>query len=207
MRDPRASAARRQEAPTPTTMLVLAALALSLALPVVWSWGGQYSTDELVRVTERTTGEHAGVVWSWGGQYSTDELVRVTERTTGEHAGTEDLCATGDFDGDGLPDEAYFAKSNGEYQLVISMSGEPAPVLVDIGSDVISRTGVKTQPPGKYTAYCADRFALRGRSDCGEDVLRELVATHDAVMLFTYESAAALLYWENGRLRTLYWVD
>lgn len=189
--------------PRKAKKLILAAFVLA----VVWSLGGQSVLGKLTRVTERTTGEHAGVVWSWGGQYSTDELVRVTERTTGEHAGTEDLCATGDFDGDGLPDEAYFAKSNGEYQLVISMSGEPVPVLVDIGSDVISRTGVKTQPPGKYTAYCADRFALRGRSDCGEDVLRELVATHDAVMLFTYESAAALLYWENGRLRTLYWVD
>ena len=146
-------------------------------------------------------------VWSWGGQAGTDELTRVTERTTGEHAGTEDLSATGDFDGDGLPDEAYFAESNGKYYLVISLSGEPAPVLKNLRATSLNVTGVGAQPPGKYTAYCARRFARRGRRDCPEDVLRELVTTHDAVMLFTYESAAALLYWRNGRLHTLYWVD
>ena len=146
-------------------------------------------------------------IWSWGGQSSTNELTRVTERPTGEHAGTEDLSATGDFDGDGLPDEAYFAESSGKYYLVISLSGEQAPVLEGLRTTSLNITGVSKQPPGKYTAHCADRFARRGRRDCPEGVLRELVTTHDAVMLFNYESAAALLYWENGRLRTLYWVD
>ena len=146
-------------------------------------------------------------VWSWGGRPSTDELTRVTERTTGEHAGAEDLSATGDFDGDGLPDEAYFAESNGKYYLVISLSGEQAPALKDLRATSLDVVGVSTKPPGKYTAHCADRFARRGRRDCPEGVLREPVTTHDAVMLFTYESAAALLFWRNGRLHTLYWVD
>ena len=143
----------------------------------------------------------------WSQQPGAHELTRVTERTTGEHVGTEDMTARGDFDGDGSPDEAYFAKSNGEYQLVLSLSGEPAPVLLERQIDSLSRSGVRTVPPGKYTAYCADRFARRGRRDCPEGVLRELIATHDAVTVFTYEAAAVLLYWENGRLHKLYWED
>ena len=147
-----------------------------------------------------------GCLVPWGGQSGAGDLIRVTARTTGEHAGTADMSATGDFDGDGSPDEAYFAESNGKYLLVISLSGQRAPVLRERRAGTLATTGVRTQPPGRYAAYCAARFA-RGGSDCSEGTLRELFATHDAIELFSYEAAAVLLYWEEGRLHTLYWVD
>ena len=147
-------------------------------------------------------------VWLWLDERSDSrEFDRLTARTTGEHAGAADMMARGDFDGDGSPDEAYFAKSDGRYQLVISLSGEQQPVMFELGTSALSATGVRAVPPGKYTAYCARRFARRGRRDCADSELRELIATHDAVMLFTYEAAAALLYWQDGRLLTLYWTD
>lgn len=146
-------------------------------------------------------------LWRWGERSDSRELDRLTARTTGEHAGAADMFARGDFDGDGSPDEAYFAKSNGKYQLVVALSGEQQPVFLELGASALSATGVRAVPPGKYTAHCADRFARRGRRDCADGELRELVATHDAVMLFTYEAAAALLYWQDGQLLTLYWAD
>ena len=173
-------------------VLALAPFVVALILAVVWRW---FEPD----YAPSAESEREAV---WGLL----ETQRVTERTTGEHAGTEDLSTTGDFDGDGSPDEAFFVSTNGTYQLVISLSGEQAPVLQELVTNSLATTGIRTKPPGRFTAYCARRFA-RGGSDCSEGTLRELVTTHDAVMLFTYESAAALLYWHNGRLHTLYWVD
>ena len=136
-----------------------------------------------------------------------DELSRVTERTTGDHIGTEALSATGDFDGDGLPDEAYFVRARGTYLLVLDRSGAEQPVFLDAEMTSVSRTGIRALPPGKYTAYCADRFARRGGRDCPKRELRELATTHDAILRFTFESASMVLYWDDGRLYELYNAD
>ena len=136
-----------------------------------------------------------------------DELARVTERTIGDHIGPEDLSATGDFDGDGLPDEAYFVRARGTYLLVLDRSGAEAPMFLDAELTSVSRIGVRTMPPGKYTAFCAERFARRGTRDCPKRELRELDTTHDAIMRFTFESAARIVYWDDGRLYELYYAD
>ena len=36
---------------------------------------------------------------------------------------------------------------------------------------------------------------------------KELLTEHDSVLLFTYEAAAVVLYWNDGRLYELYWSD
>ena len=48
---------------------------------------------------------------------------RVTERTVGEHQGTQDLIVTGDFDGNGEPDRAFFAEIDGRIPLVVCLHG------------------------------------------------------------------------------------
>lgn len=135
------------------------------------------------------------------------ELVRVTERPSGEHAGTEDMIARGDFDGDGSQDEAYFVRADGGYALVLALNGVDELVVLSAGMQSLARSGIRTLPPGKYTAYCADRFARRGNRDCAEGTLRELLTKHDSIRFFTYEAAAMVLYWDNHQLYELYWED
>ena len=54
-------------------------------------------------------------------------------------------------------------------------------------------------PPGRYVAHCAERYARRGRADCPEHTLRELVTTHDAILVIYFEAAATVQYWDDGR--------
>ncbi len=136
-----------------------------------------------------------------------EALPRVAERTTGDYVGTEDLSATGDFDGDGQPDEAYFVRARGTYLLVLDRSGAEAPVFLGAEMTSVSRRGVRTLPPGEYTAFCADRFARRGTRDCPERELRELNTTHDAILRISFEAAAWIVYWDDGRLYELYYMD
>ena len=135
------------------------------------------------------------------------ELVRVTERPVGEHAGTEDMTAHGDFDGNGSQDEAYFVRTNGGYALVLALSGVDELVILEADLVTLAREGIRTLPPGEYTAYCADRFARRGNRDCPEGVLRELLTKHDSIRFFTYEAASKVLYWDDHQLYELYWED
>lgn len=135
------------------------------------------------------------------------ELERVIERPSGEHAGTEDMTARGDFNGDGSQDEAYFVRANGGYALILALNGVDELVVLHAGMQSLARSGIRTLPPGKYTAYCADRFARRGNRDCAEGTLRELLTKHDSIRSFTYETAAMVLYWDNGQLYELYWED
>ena len=134
------------------------------------------------------------------------EMIRVTERpTTGEYAGTEDMSTQGDFNGDGLLDEAYFVRTNDTYALVLALSGVDELTILDPEMVTLARSGISTLPPGKYTAYCAVRF--RGTRDCPEGVLRELLTEHDSVQSFAYEAAARVLYWDDGQIYELYWAD
>ena len=134
------------------------------------------------------------------------ELVRIVERpTAGEHAGTEHMSTQGDFNGDGLLDEAYFVQTKGLYALVVALSGVDELTILDDEMVSLAREGISTLPPGKYTAYCAVRF--RGTRPCPEGELRELLTEHDSIQSFTYEAAARVLYWNDGQLYELYWAD
>ena len=169
-----------------------------------------YETDRTI-VTEGTGQRHVFTRNADGTTVAfscSSGVVRVTERpTTGEHAGTEDMSTQGDFDGNGSLDEAYFVRTNDTYALVLALSGVDELKIMEAEVVALSRAGVSTLPPGKYTAHCADRFARRGKRDCPEGELRELLTEHDSVLLFTYEAAAKVLYWDDGQLYELYWAD
>ena len=135
-----------------------------------------------------------------------DQLIRVNERTTGDYAGTKDMAAKGDFDGDGVEDEAYYVRTGKTYALILQRSGAEAPVFLYSDLPSIVNEGVRALPPGKYTAYCAEVFARRGRRDCPEGTLRELVTTHDAILSMTFEAASTVQYWDGG-LHVLYYAD
>ena len=135
-----------------------------------------------------------------------DQMTRVAERTTGYYAGTKDMAAKGDFDGDGVEDEAYYVRTGKTYALILQRSGAEAPVFLYSDLPSIVNEGVRALPPGKYVAHCAEAFARRGRRDCPEGTLRELVTTHDAILAMTFEAASTVQYWDDG-LHVLYYAD
>ena len=135
-----------------------------------------------------------------------DQMIRVAERATGYYAGTKDISAKGDFDGDGVEDEAYYVRTGKTYALILQRSGAEAPVFLYSDLPSIVNEGVRALPPGKYVAHCAEVFARRGRRDCPDWALRELVTTHDAILAMTFEAASTVQYWDDG-LHVLYYAD
>ncbi len=126
---------------------------------------------------------------------------RVTERTVGEHKGTQDLIVTGDFDGNGEPDRAFFARIDRRISLVVCLHGQArAHKVTDVSS--VANVGIRLADPGVYDNPC-----VRGIGpDCrpGEKVRLELDGA--AIRFFTYESAARIVYWEDDRF-TNFWVS
>ncbi len=61
---------------------------------------------------------------------------RVAERTVGEHQGTRDLLVTGDFDGNGEPDRAFFVTNDGRTSLVVCFHGQAGAIKISENSGV-----------------------------------------------------------------------
>ena len=119
---------------------------------------------------------------------------RVTERTVGEHQGTQDLLVTGDFDGNGEPDRAFFAEIDGRIPLVVCLHGQARAIKVTEVSSV-TNLGIRLADPGVYDNPC-----VRGIGpDCrpGENVRLELDGP--AIHSFIYESSSRIIYWEDDR--------
>ena len=126
---------------------------------------------------------------------------RVIARTTGEHAGEADMVAFGDFNGDGASDTAYFVRTGDGYALAVSLAGANPMLVREVGS--IANMGVRNAPPGKYIAACAKGHG----DDCAGGELRELTTTRDSIVLFTYESASALYFFQDGRFELMWLSD
>ena len=118
---------------------------------------------------------------------------RITERTAGLLKGTADLSATGDFDGDGRIDEAFFIRRAGSFSLVVCLDGGNRLVrLVDDIRSMVDR-GTRTALPGRYPALCS-----RGVGPpCRDGELVELELRHEAIEFFEYECCSHLHYWRN----------
>ena len=129
------------------------------------------------------------------------EHVRVFARTTGEHAGEDDLSASGDFDGDGALDVAFFMRVGDGYALAVSLGWADLVHLEEV--DSIARLGIATAPPGTYIAACAKGYG----DDCAEGAegeLRKVTTTRDAFTLFQYESSSALYFLRDGRFEKMW---
>lgn len=111
------------------------------------------------------------------------------------------MVASGDFNGDGALDTAYFVRAADGYALAVALAGANPMLVWEVGS--IANMGVRNAPPRKYIAACAKGHG----DDCAEGELRELTTTRDSIVLFTYESASALYFFRDGRFESMWLSD
>ena len=141
------------------------------------------------------------------GEYTTG---RVTERTASDRqshheffTADQDLLATGDFDGDGRVDKAFFTRTGGAYAVVACLDdGRQAVRIRDLSS--VTGYGITTAPPGIYLGACALGY---GRSPCRPGRIVEVELDHEGIHFLDYERSSWLAYWKDGEFRRLYTSD
>ena len=150
-----------------------------------------------------------GAVWAAFPEPAVDANGRMTHRPAGAYLANRHLSASGDFDGDGHLDEAFFlvgdkvVVSSGRFRerimvlLVVSFGSETRKDMVirQTTSDLavsVKRIGMKTAGPSTYTPWCK----LLG--DPCEDGVEELVLKHDGIHYFYFEATASLYYLPEG---------
>ena len=126
-----------------------------------------------------------------------DELAHQMMFTTGQ-----DLSASGDFDGDGRLDEAFFTGSTGRYLLVVCLDDGKRAVKLATLQRIIG-FGIRTAPPGVYVAACAHGYG----NPCRPGQVSELKLHHDAIEYIRYERFSGLHYWSNGKFKRFYLSD
>ncbi len=127
---------------------------------------------------------------------------RVAERTVGAHKGTEDLLVTGDFDGNGEPDRAFFAHIDAGISLVVCLHGHARAIKL---TEVSSVVGLDIQPvdPGVYDNLCVRGVGPKCRP--GEKLRWELDGP--AIHLIYYEKSSLIYYWEGDRFERFWTSD
>ena len=127
---------------------------------------------------------------------------RVAERTVGEHQGTRDLIVTGDFDGNGEPDRAFFARIDDGISLVACLHGHAEAIkLTEVSS--VSGVGIQPADPGVYHNLC-----LRGVGpDCRPGDKLRLELDNPAIHFITYEKFSLIFYWEGNRFERFWTSD
>ena len=110
---------------------------------------------------------------------------------------TRYLTLTGDFDGDGKPDEArLMVRGDGKaYALFVKLAASDAPIKLDEFPDIkkLPTIGIKNVAPETYPTACA-----RGL-DCAEDEPRYIRVTHDAIDYFDHDVFDRYYYWSDTR--------
>ena len=135
---------------------------------------------------------------------------RVTERTASDRqdyqeffTADQDLLATGDFDGDGRVDKAFFTRTDDGYAVVVCLAeGKQARKL--FATKWVAGLGIATAAPGIYFGACAIGFA---RVPCRPGRIVEVELDHEGIHFLNYEKASTLEYWKNGEFRRLYTAD
>ena len=124
---------------------------------------------------------------------------RVAERIVGEHQGTQDLLVTGDFDGNGEPDRAFFVINGDRTSLVVCLHGQArAFEAAEVYS--IENTGIRLAAPGVYDSACAKGIG----PDCRSGEKLRLEVDGPAIHLFRYESSARIVYWDGDRFESFW---
>ena len=127
---------------------------------------------------------------------------RVAERTAGEHQGTQDLIVTGDFDGNGEPDLAFFAEIDGRFPLFVCLHGQAGAIQVTKGSSSLTSLGIRLAGPGEYEHACVGGIG----PDCRPGQKVSLVVDGPAIHSFMYESSSRIIYWEDDRFKS-FWLS
>jgi len=107
------------------------------------------------------------------------------------------LVVTGDFDGDGKPDEARIVvRGDGKaFALVVKLSSRDSAIKLDEFPDIklLPSIGLKRVAPGEYPTACARGY------DCAEDEPRYIRVKHDAIDYFQNDVAEHYYYWNDTR--------
>ncbi len=107
------------------------------------------------------------------------------------------LVLTGDFDGDGKPDEAHLlVRADGKaFALFVKLAARDAAVKLDEFPDIKMLAGHRHQAgrAGDYPTACA-----RGL-DCAEDEPRYIRVRHDAIDYFHHDVVDHYYYWNDVR--------
>ncbi len=109
------------------------------------------------------------------------------------------LVAAGDFDGNGVIDSAKFVvNTSGRYSLNISIKewdGSVEEHYIDVGGfDEMNRLGIAPLPEGTYKTACA-----KGYGKCADDAKLKVILDHEAISLFTFESASSIIFWDGSK--------
>lgn len=110
---------------------------------------------------------------------------------------THYLTLTGDFDGDGKPDEArLLVRGDGKaFALFVKLAAHDTAIKLDEFPKIkmLPSIGIKRVTPATYPTACA-----RGL-DCAEDEPRYLRVTHDAIDYFNHDVTDRYYYWSDVR--------
>jgi len=144
-----------------------------------------------------------------------DTLVAINPQTLsqGENAklrandktGSGYTQAIGDFDGDGKPDHASLKlekPGSTAFKLVVALSTDAGGEHVLKSGANIQAVGIQTVKPGRYKTACGQGAGTADAS-CGEAVN----VPHDGISLFTFESAAVVLYAQDGVFKEVWVTD
>ena len=137
-------------------------------------------------------------------QACVDGVDRVAERTSDFDLlkGAGHLSATGDFDGDGRIDEAFFVRRGRGFSLVVCLDGGKRLVRLLDNIRTMVDTGVRTARPGPYPHLCAGSVG----PPCQEGDLLKLELRRKAIEYYEYECCSHLHYW-NGKTFKRFWTS
>jgi hypothetical protein len=107
------------------------------------------------------------------------------------------LLMTGDFDGDGKPDEArLMVRADGKaIALFVKLGARDTALKLEEFPDIkmLPSIGIKRVAPDEYPTACARGF------DCAEDEPRYIRFNHEAIDYFQRDGAERYYYWNDMR--------
>jgi hypothetical protein len=108
---------------------------------------------------------------------------------------------SGDFNGDGIPDDARFliSRDSKRFELFVSLSDNSGGFRthrlgIKAGIAQLDAMGISKVVPGVYKTACG-----KGYWDCGKGETPTISVKHDCIEYFKTESASSYFCWNNQK--------